>query len=237
MAPGGDEQQAAVRVIGVWASHYAIRVYTALRLKGVEYEFLQEVVGSKSELLLKSNPVHKKIPVLLHHGRAIPESMIILQYIDEVWASDGPAILPADPYARSVERFWAQYVDDKIAPASRVLSGVSDGDKKEAAAQVSAALEHLEEAFMKCSQAKPYFGGDNIGFLDIVLGSYLGWFKAVEKIAGVKVLDEAKFPELTAWADRFYAHHAVRDVMPETDRLVELNAYLIDVLKAKASKN
>ncbi|KAL6906485.1 hypothetical protein ACP4OV_004086 [Aristida adscensionis] len=207
----------------------------ALRLKSVEYEFLQEVVGSKSELLLKSNPVHKKIPVLLHLGKAIPESWIILQYIDEVWASDGPAILPADPYARSVERFWAQYVDDKIGPASRVLRGVTNGDKNEAAAQVSAALEHLEEAFVKCSQGKPYFGGDNIGFLDIVLGSYLGWLKAVEKIAGVKVLDEAKFPELAAWADRFYAHHAVRDVMPETYRLVEFNAYLIDVLKAKAS--
>ncbi|CAN6319424.1 unnamed protein product [Urochloa humidicola] len=237
MASNGEEQPAAVRVIGGWASHYAIRVYVALKLKGVEYEFLQEVVGNKSELLLKSNPVHKKIPVLLHHGKPIAESMVILQYIDVVWASDGaPAILPADPYARSVERFWAQYVDDKIAPASVVLRGVVNGDKDEAAAQVSTALQHLEEAFVKCSQGKSYFGGDNIGFLDIVLGSHLGWLKAAEEIAGVKVLDESKFPELTAWADRFYAHHAVRDVMPETDRLVQFNTYLISVLKAKASK-
>lgn len=88
---------------------------------------------------------------------------------------------------------------------------------------------------MKCSQGKHYFSGDNIGFLDIVLGSHLGWLKAAETIAGIKVLDEAKFPELTAWADRFYAHHAVRDVMPEVGRLVEFNAYLIGVLKAKAA--
>jgi len=117
MASCGEEQVAAVRVIGGWASHYAIRVYVALplRLKGVEYEFLQEVVGGKSELLLRSNPVHKKIPVLLHSGKPVAESMIILQYIDEVWAADGaPAILPADPYARAVQRFWAQYVDDKV---------------------------------------------------------------------------------------------------------------------------
>ncbi|KAL6642793.1 hypothetical protein ACP70R_020974 [Stipagrostis hirtigluma subsp. patula] len=235
MASSGDERAAAVRVIGGWASHYAIRVYVALKLKGVEYEFLQEVVGNKSELLLKSNPVYKKIPVLLHHGKAIPESMIILQYIDEVWASNGPAILPADPYARAIQRFWAQYTDDKIAPASLVLRGVTNGGKDEAAAQVSNALQHLEEAFVKCSQGKPYFSGENIGFLDLVLGSHLGWLKAAAKIAGVRVLDEAKFPELTAWADRFYTHHAVKDVMPETDRLVEFNAYLIEVLKAKAS--
>nr|CAB3495448.1 unnamed protein product [Digitaria exilis] len=237
MASSSEEQAAPVRVIGGWASHYAIRVYVALKLKGVEYESLQEVVGNKSELLLKSNPVYKKIPVLLHHGKPIPESMIILQYIDEVWASNGPAILPADPYARAVQRFWAQYTDDKIAPASVVLRGVINGDRDEAAAHVYTALQHLEEAFVKCSQGKSYFGGEDIGFLDIVLGSHLGWLKAVEKIAGVKVLDESKFPELTAWADRFYAHHAVRDVMPETDRLVQFNTYLIGVLKAKANPN
>ena len=116
------------------------------------------------------------------------------------------------------------------------MRGATNGDKDEAAAQVSTALQHLEEAFVKCSQGKSYFGGDNIGFLDIVLGSQLGWLKAAEKIAGVKVLDESKLPELTAWAERFCAHHAVRDVMPETDRLVQfINTYLIGVLKAKAS--
>ena len=115
MASSGEEQAVAVRVVGGWARHYAIRVYVALRLKGVEYEFLQEVVGNKSELLLRSNPVYKKIPVLLHRGKPVAESMIILQYIDEVWAADvAPAILPADPYARAVQRFWAQYVDDKV---------------------------------------------------------------------------------------------------------------------------
>ncbi|WVZ57434.1 hypothetical protein U9M48_007820, partial [Paspalum notatum var. saurae] len=194
-----------------------------LKLKGIEYEFLQEPAGRKSELLLKSNPVYKKIPVLLHHGNPICESMIIIQYIDELWASNGPAILPAEPYARAIERFWAQYVDDKIAPAFLVLRGLTNGDKDEAAAQVAMALEHLEEAFVKCSQGKHYFGGDSVGFLDLVLGSHLGWFKAVEKIAGIKVLDEAKYPEITAWADRFCARHAVKDVMPETDRLVEFS--------------
>ncbi|WVZ57436.1 hypothetical protein U9M48_007820 [Paspalum notatum var. saurae] len=233
-----DGGGAAVRVIGVWASHFAIRVYVALKLKGVEYESLEEVVGNKSELLLKSNPVHKKIPVLIHHGKPIAESMIILQYIDEVWASDDvPAILQADPYERALQRFWAQYVDDKIAPASVILRGVVKGDVDEAAAQVTTALEHLEEAFAKRGQGKSYFGGEDIGYLDIVIGSHLGWLKAVETIAGVKVLDETKLPELTAWAQRFYAHHAVRDVMPETDRLVQFNAYLIDVLRAKASSN
>jgi len=105
----------AVRVIGLWPSPFVIRVLIALKLKGVKYELVEEVVGKKSELLLRSNPVHKKIPVLLHHGKPISESLIIVQYIDEVWSSDDvPAFLPADAYTRAVQRFWAQYVDDKV---------------------------------------------------------------------------------------------------------------------------
>jgi glutathione S-transferase len=111
----------------------------------------------------------------------------------------------------------------QIAPAILVLRGLTNGDKDEAAAQVSTALEHLEEAFVKCSQGKHYFGGDRIGFLDLVFGSHLGWFRAVEKISGIKLLEEDKYPEITAWADRFCTHHAVKDVMPETDKLVEFS--------------
>jgi glutathione S-transferase len=108
------QETAAVRVLGRWPSPFVIRVLIALRLKGVEYELVEEPMGNRSELLLASNPVLRKIPVLLHHGRAVSESLIIVEYVDEVWASQGPAILPSDPYARAAERFWGQYVDDKV---------------------------------------------------------------------------------------------------------------------------
>ncbi|POO00054.1 S-crystallin [Trema orientale] len=106
--------QSDVRLLGMWASPFVLRVRIALNLKQVQYEFLEETVGVKSELLLKSNPVHKKVPVLLHGGKSISESLIIIQYIDNAWASSGPSILPADPYDRASHQFWAAYVDDKV---------------------------------------------------------------------------------------------------------------------------
>ncbi|CAN1321213.1 Glutathione S-transferase U17 [Linum perenne] len=106
-----------VKLIGAWPSPFVMRPRIAFNVKSVDYEFIEEPFGSKSELLVKSNPVHKKIPVLIHKDRPICESNIIVEYIDEVWSS-GPQILPSDPYDRAIARFWAAYIDEKSSTTS-----------------------------------------------------------------------------------------------------------------------
>ena len=107
MAKGGE-----VKVLG-WVSPYVLRVQIALNVKNVSYTYLDQNLKTKGELLLKSNPVYKKVPVLIHGDKPICESLIIVQYIDDAWTS-APSILPSDPYDRAVERFWAAFLDDKV---------------------------------------------------------------------------------------------------------------------------
>ncbi|KAD6795348.1 hypothetical protein E3N88_06244 [Mikania micrantha] len=103
-----------VSVIGAWWSMYTTRVRIALAEKGINYDFIEEdMTVNKSPLLLKHNPIYKKVPVLLHKGKPICESRIIVQYIDETW-KQGPPLLPSDPYLKSQAAFWADYIDKHL---------------------------------------------------------------------------------------------------------------------------
>ena len=103
-----------VKLFGTWASVFSRRIEVALKLKGVQFEYIEENLSNKSPALLKYNPVHKKIPVLVHSGKPVAESLVILEYIGETWKHN--PILPTDPYEKAMARFWAKYMDDKVNP-------------------------------------------------------------------------------------------------------------------------
>lgn len=116
------------------------------------------------------------------------------------------------------------------------LSGIARGPteeaKKAAMEQVVEGLALLDDAFVKCSKGKAFFGGDRIGYLDIALGCFLGWVRVTEKTSRLKLLDESKTPHLVKWADSFCADASVKDVMPETDKLAEFAKVLMAKFKA-----
>ena len=97
-------EQNKVILYGTWFSPYAKMVELALKVKGIPYEYVEEDLGNKSPMLLKLNPIHKKVPVLVHNGKAIVESLVIIEYIDETWKT-GPQLLPDDPYKRAPSFF------------------------------------------------------------------------------------------------------------------------------------
>jgi glutathione S-transferase len=111
-------------LLDTWPSMFGMRVRIALAEKGIKYEYKEQDLKNKSELLLKMNPINKKIPVLIHNGKPICESLIIVQYIDEVWNDRSP-LLPSDPYQRAQARFWADFFDQKSVGVYNLFSSMN----------------------------------------------------------------------------------------------------------------
>jgi glutathione S-transferase len=235
----------AVKLIGSSNSPFVHRAAVALRLKGVPYEFIREDMSNKSELLLKHNPVHKKVPVLLHGDRSVCESLIIVEYVDE--AFDGPPLLPVDPYARATARFWAHFLEEKVTNCSRLdrlsqpvasalrftytpwfgdhcLKSMVPALWTEGEVQKASMKEARENLVLVEEQLRNtrFFGGDSIGLADIAGAGFIAhWLGVMEEVAGARVLnDEEELLALRRWAKAYLENEAVEGCLPDRDQLL-----------------
>ncbi|PRQ30693.1 putative glutathione transferase [Rosa chinensis] len=203
-----------VVLLDFWPSLFGMRLRIALAEKGIKHEYKEEDLKNKSPLLLKSNPVHKKIPVLIHNGKPVSESLIALQYIDETWNDNAP-LLPSDPYLRSQARFWAEFVDKKVADFGRKVC-MTKGEEQEAAKNgLLDCIELLEGELGE----KPYFGGETLGFVDVTLVPSYGWLSVYEKFGNFSI--EAEHPVFIAWGKRCMQKKSVSKSLPDQQKLYD----------------
>ncbi|QHO04414.1 putative glutathione S-transferase [Arachis hypogaea] len=208
------ERREDVKLFNFHASPFGQRVIWALKLKGVDYECIEEDIFNKSNLLLELNPVHKKVPVLVHCNKPIAESLVILEYIDETWKQY--PLMPQNPCQRAHARFWANFAEHKLLDAAWMAMRSSGEEQEKAVNEAREAVEKLEEEI----KGKRFFGRDYIGFLDIAIGWISYWIPVWEEVGSMKILDPLKFPAINAWITNFLSHPTINDTLPQRDKMV-----------------
>uniref|UniRef100_A0A0A0LTC3 glutathione transferase n=1 Tax=Cucumis sativus TaxID=3659 RepID=A0A0A0LTC3_CUCSA len=214
--------QNRVVLYGMWASPYAKRVQLALKIKGIPFQYVEEDLQNKSPDLLKFNPVYKKVPVLVHNGRPICESALILEYIEEVWNNNGPSLLPQDPYKRAQVRFWADYVQKQVFEGLFLLIKTEGEAQEKAVEDVKEKLKVLEEQGLKnlLAEGSTFVNGDELGYLDIVMLTLLGMYKVHEEFFGVKIVEEEKIPVVFSWLNRLIEHPFAKESAPPKEKVL-----------------
>nr|XP_012569004.1 probable glutathione S-transferase [Cicer arietinum] len=197
-----------LKLLGSVGSPFVIRVQIALKLKGIEYKYVEEKLGNLSETLLNYNPVYKMVPVLVHNDKPISESLVILEYIDETWKQN--PIFPSDPYKKALTRFWSKFIDDKcVAAAWKSVFMVDEKQREKAREELLEALQFLENELKD-----KFFGGEDIGFVDIA-ALFIPLF---QQVAEFQLFTSDNFPKLYKWSLEFYNHPVVKEIMPSKDQ-------------------
>ncbi|KAI8545632.1 hypothetical protein RHMOL_Rhmol07G0054900 [Rhododendron molle] len=203
-----------LKVFRTWSSPFGLRIIWALQLKGLDYETIFEDLSQKSPLLLQYNPTYKKIPVLVHNGKPISESLVILEYIEDTWKQN--PLLPEDPHERAMARFWAKFVDDKLFESVFDVLVTGGKEQEEAVLRVMENLKYIEEEL----KGKKFFGGATIGFTDIALCWTANLLGIIEEVTGIKFVDAEKFPQISQWILNFCDVPVIEANWPPRDKLV-----------------
>jgi glutathione S-transferase len=91
----------------------SIKARLALAEKGVDWDGkLLTLRGDQFDPgYMKLNP-NAVVPTLVHDGKVIIESTVIMHYVDEVFP--GPSLLPSDPVGRSKLRLTTKLMDEYV---------------------------------------------------------------------------------------------------------------------------
>jgi len=170
---------------------YCARVRIVLAEKGIEYEPVEIDLTDRPAWIYEKN-VTGRVPVVEEDAWLLPESAVIMEYLDERYPE--PPLLAADPADRALARLWIFRHDDFTRPYYALRRG-EDG----AAARLDAELGKLDAALAD----RPWLGGREYGLADI---AYVPWVLRARDMLGVP-LDG--FPAVAAWLERLGARPSI----------------------------
>lgn len=99
----------------------AQKVRIVLAEKGLEYlDHLMTLRGDQfAPAYMKLNP-NAVVPTLIHDGRPVIESSVILYYLDEAFPA--PPLMPRDPHQRAATRVFNKMIDEYVHNSCTILT-------------------------------------------------------------------------------------------------------------------
>ncbi len=152
------------------ASPYSARLRGAIYAKNLPVEIVTPPEDWRNSLEFRAiNPL-MKIPVLiLDNGTALPESSVIVEYLEDKYPE--PSLRPKSPEALARVRLITQVAEVYVVDAMMPLFHLFDSDKRDDAA-IEAQLKKLNEGLAQLNgllQPGSYAVGDRLTTADVWL--------------------------------------------------------------------
>jgi glutathione S-transferase len=167
---------------------YCARARIVLAEKDVEYETVTIDLANRPDWLYEKNPLGK-VPVLEEDAFVLPESDVIMEYLEERYPE--PALLPADPAARALVRLVIFRFDTNLGDAYYAFRRGEQGAEE----RLAGCLARMDRA----ADGWPF----PYGLADI---AYVPWLLRLRDLLG---FDLSGFPTLAARVDELAGRPAI----------------------------
>jgi glutathione S-transferase len=199
-------------LIGQYDSPFVRRVAIAMRLYGIAFEHKPWSTFGDADRIAPYNPLRRVPTLVLDSGEALIESVIILDYLDEVVGEARAMIAPHGPERRRHLRLCALATGLGDKSVSLVYESVLRKEQlklwvERCEAQVAGALDVLEQE--RAAVTTPYLFGERIGHSDIAVACVLRFTNE----AHPHLYSAARYPALAAHADRCEALPPFKDIV------------------------
>jgi len=182
---------------------YVQRAVIALKEKGVPFERIDIDLNNKPDWFLKISPLGKT-PVLLVGDKAIFESAVILEYLEE---TQSKPLHPTDAVDRAEHRAWIEF-------GSAVLGDIWGLETAKDEVSFKAKVKQSEERFARLEVrliAAPWFDGDSFSLVDAVFAPAFRYFDVFDEIGDFGIL--AGKPKISRWRKSLRERTSVREAV------------------------
>ncbi|KAL2839952.1 hypothetical protein BJY01DRAFT_250219 [Aspergillus pseudoustus] len=158
------------------------RVWIALELKGIPYQYIEVDPYQKPQSLLEVNP-RGLVPALRHGDWGSYESTVLLEYLEDL-EFNPPLLPPGDAKLRAHCRLWSDYINRNIVPSFYRL--LQEQNQQKQIAHAEELRNHFNTLVGAADPQGPFFLGPNLSIVDVqiapwivrlnrVLKPYRGW--------------------------------------------------------------
>ncbi|XP_022895606.1 glutathione S-transferase zeta class-like isoform X4 [Olea europaea var. sylvestris] len=213
MASGTDEVSKKLKLYSYWQSTCSCRVRIALKLKGLDYEYIAINLlkgDQKSPVFLKLNPLGY-VPVLVDGDFVVADSFAILLYLEEKYPQH--PLLPKDLQKRALNYQAANLVSANIQPLQNLSVLGYIHEKLGPDEEIPLAQTHIRKGFAALEKllenyAGKYATGNEVFLADLFLAPQIDG--AVRRFN----VDMSEYPILSRINEAYKELPAFQDAMP-----------------------
>ena len=149
------------------------------------------------------------VPAIEHQGKAIYESLILCEFLEDAYPSYKPHLLPDNSYDRAFSRIWLDHLAKNFLPAFfRLLQAQPEEKEKQ-----DEARQELYKALgtLAAKRKGPYFLGEEFSIVDVAIAP---WVVRDYNLAEHRGYKREDIPNgWKEWADLLEQRDSVRKTM------------------------